>query len=52
MLKVHNEAEREFARATLQEVMRKLEEALTLSRKLEAEKSACASEKGELCHRG
>ena len=52
MLKVHNEAEREIARQTLKEVMRKLEEALLLSRKLDAEKSRPTTVKGEVSHRG
>ena len=44
MLKIHNEAERTVARETLKEVTRKLQEALKLSRELEArrhEKELC-----------
>jgi hypothetical protein len=46
MLKIHNETERIIARETLIEVTRKLEEALKLSRELEARKH-----EKELCHK-
>ena len=46
MLRTQNEDERRAARETLEEVMRKLEEALALSRELERERAQ------ELCHRG